>query len=546
MGQLAIDESSWQYQAEECEKVCESFEYFLNDYCYIEDKIAKKPILFKLWPEQAKIITKLLTALLLIILKARQLGLTWLCAAYAIWYCMTKPMKLVVVISAKGEWAVEFMERVYFILNFLPDWIYPPTIKDTSEVLRFQHRNGVTSTIKSLTTTEAGAQSKTPDILILDETCWNPYIRSIYKASKPGIDAAGGRIIVISNSIKNAPGWGWTREKFTDSMKKLNSFVRIFMNWRSRPDRPNNFKEIQLQEGFDEEDFIQEYPETEEEAISAATGSYFGKTLTRHDKFINDNNISGITGYLKKNREKEFEFIQEDKGVIELWRWPYFQCKDWDGYFWRNRYAMGSDVSEGLGQSYSVAYVMDRLLDELVCRARSNRLDAVQWAKVLYDLGHWYCNGIDEEGGSEDALNCVERTGAGQTTVKELSKMKGSNQYVRIISGKIGSGLTKELGWHESEQSKYILCDDLKAWFRTTNGGFYCPILIDEASTTIKHEGIKKIGPEDSTKLWDCVVAAGCTIQASQFLEGPPKKIKRADTGWLKRLQDEGKSNWVK
>jgi len=474
-----------------------------------------------------------------------------MCAAYVLWFAMTKPMKLAVVISAKGEWAVEFMERIYFMLNFMPEWLYPKVVKETTEVLKFEHivktENGyetVNSTIKSLPTTEAGAQSKTPDILILDETCWNPYVKQIYNASKPGIDAAGGRIIIISNSIKNAPGWGWTRDMFTKAYKKLIDMAFVFMPWQDRPGRPKNFREIQASsEGMDEQSAIEHYPETIEEAISAISGSYFGKTLDRHDRFIREHDIKGTNGYLQRNKvTKDIEFIEDENGIITIWRYPYYLHKDWGGRYWTKRYGAGADISEGLGQSYSVGYIIDRKLDELVARIRTNRLDAVEFAEQLWLLSQWYRSGR-KEGGYENALICAERTGAGQTTVKELHK-KGANQYVKIIPDRVGNTVSTQLGWSESEQAKHELCGDLKNWFRITKGGFYCPILVDEASTTIKHEGTRKIGPEDNTKFWDCVVAAGCTIQASYFLGGAPEEIKPSLTGWKKELQPK-RSVWV-
>ena len=514
------------HNIDECCKVAESFEYFLSTYCQIEDKEKKAPVLFKLWPAQLRILPLIMFAFRLVILKARQLGLTWMCAAYVLWYAMTKPMKLVIVMSAKGDWAVEFMDRIYFIINFLPPWLYPPISKQTTEVLRFNHANKVTSTIKSLPTTEAGAQSKTPDILILDETCWNPYAKEIYNASKPGIDAAGGRIIIISNSIKNAPGWGWTRDMFVRAWKGLIDFQYVFMPWQDRPGRPENFRETQASaEGMDEQSVIEHYPETIEEAISAISGSYFGKTLSRHDEFIRDHEDTGTDGLLNveinpDTGSEKIVFVP-GQGFLTIWRKPYHTEKD--SQLWVKRYAIGADISEGLGQSYSVAYVIDRKLDVLVARIRSNRLDAVEFADQLWWLSRYY-NSSTREGEDCNALICCEVTGAGQTTVKELQK-KGANQYVRLMPGKIAGVVTKQLGWHESEQAKHELCGDLKHWFRITAGGFYCPVLIDESSTTILHEGTRRIGPEDASKHWDCVVAAGCTIQASYFLGGPTYAI---------------------
>lgn len=535
-----------EYRIGELFKICQSFSYFLESYAHIEDKVAKRPMLFRLWPAQWRILPDIEVERLLVILKARQLGLTWLCAAYTLWITITQQMKLSVVISAKGDWAVEFLERVYFILKLLPSWVYPPVEKDTTETFRVRHYNGLYSTIKSLTTTESGAQSKTPDLLILDETCWNPYVREIYSASEPGIEMAKGRIIIISNSIKAAPGWGWTRTKFIEAWRQENDFKYIFMPWQDQPGRPENFREIEMtRKGKDEQDVIEHYPETIEEAISAIAGSYFGKTLSRHDVYIRDSGIEGDCGSLRRGSlGDDLEFVSDDRGIMEVWRWPYHIIDNWDGLYWYRRYAIGADISEGLGQSYSVGYVLDRLKDELVCRVRSNRLDATEFAKVLYWLSYWYRSGT-LGGDTELALICAERTGAGITTVKELSRL-GANQYVRMVPGKIGSEMTKEFGWHESVKSRHDLCADLKAWFRTTEGGFYCPILVDEASTTIQHEGTERIGPEDSTRHWDCVVAAGCTIQSGYQLEGSPKKLYPEVTdGWRYRAGEEGRSNWV-
>ena len=170
---------------------------------------------------------------------------------------------------------------------------------------------------------------------------------------------------------------------------------------------------------------------------------------------------------------KELELIQEHDGIIEVWRFPYHLTEKWEGEWWTNRYCIGSDVSEGLGQNYSVAYVYDRLLQEFVVRMRSNRVDAAQWAKLLYRLSQYYANGDEYTAPLkmqlQPCLICVERNGPGQTTVRELANM-GANQYLKIIEGKVGEPVTKQYGWHETEESKHILAGDLKTYFRNTKG----------------------------------------------------------------------------
>jgi hypothetical protein len=88
------------YQLEENKKVNASFEYFLDKYVYIEDKEKKCQLKLELWPEQRKVIHDLSDENLLILLKTRQVGLTWLCAALVIWLARKHPLFLSIIISA--------------------------------------------------------------------------------------------------------------------------------------------------------------------------------------------------------------------------------------------------------------------------------------------------------------------------------------------------------------------------------------------------------------------------------------------------------------
>jgi hypothetical protein len=135
----------------------------------------------------------------------------------------------------------------------------------------------------------------------------------------------------------------------------------------------------------------------------------------------------------------------------------------------------------------------------------------------------------------ERAILTVERTGAGQTTVKRLEELK-ANQSVRITSGKVGKQLTSELGWHESQQAKHELCGDLRRWLKEMHGSIWDAELIGQCQTWIQDE-MGRLGPEEG-KLGDCVMAAGCTIQAHQYL-GPAERIEPKEDGWLSRWQNE-------
>jgi len=510
------------------------FILFLDNFVWFEDKELKRPAKLVLWPEQRKIIPQLTNELLLILLKTRQIGLTWLTAALVLWLALKHPLHLSVIISHGEDHAIEFLNRVYFILDRLPDWFAPKKegdivcgvkLKTRNRQMIIFERNGTESIIKSMPTTEMGAESKTPNVLIIDEAHTIREVESIFNNSFPGIEQAKGRVIVIANSVKSGPGWPWVRDTYQKSRQGINNFSRIFLAWMAHPGRPADFRSKMVQSGMDEQDVIEHYPETEEEALQSTTSGYFGKTLLRHPL---ENTIIGWKGAIVKNRMNEYDFQMDKSGIGELWRVPYNQAPDYDGLPWLRRYCIGSDVSEGLGLSYSVAYVMDRLLDEFVFRLRSNRVDAYEWSKLLFNLSNYY----------DRALLCVERTGAGQTVVKELMNL-GAPQYQRMVAGSASeTQIGAEIGWSESQQAKYDMSEDLKNYYAQTKGTVYCPVLLDESATWIKYEGSMKLGPEEG-KLGDCVIAAGMTIEASIFLGGKPEKVEAPVTGWLARVHKE-------
>lgn len=502
-----------------------------------------------------------MSARLVEILKAHQLGFTWIfVAAYTLWCSITKPLHQVIINSFNEDAGAEIVKRIVFIRDRLPEWLYPPLGTDNNLIQEYQHRDKkgilVPSTIQVIPATEKGGQSKTPNILIFDESCWNRYVDKAYNSSLPGITQAKGKIIIISNAIKSAPGWPFTRSVYVGSMNGQNEFNRIFLPWWANPERSREpvqgmvdgkgqpmtlFKWQMLRSGgtnggmMTEEDFEQRYPETEAEAISTLGGSYFGTTLKRHQ-----NTRKGVVGTLKRE-EGGIVFNADPRGMLEVWRFPYSLVAGWDNTHWCRRYAIGSDVSEGLGQSYSVAYVMDRQHDEMVARLRSNRIDAYSWAEQLAMLGEWYsgANEWSRVGGvkQQKALICVERTGAGQTTVRRLIELNAT-QYLREIQGQQGGGHTKEYGWSETQQAKQDLSEDLRTWFRQMKGQLYDAILIDECSTWIKHEGTLKLGPEEG-HYGDCVIAAGCAIQASHFLGASPERVNAPDTGWMAKILEK-------
>src|SRR5579871_6693682 len=84
---LPCTETEAKHYLREVLKCRKSFPYFCDRYCQILADSGRDGdwVPFRLWPTQRRVATLLQQRRLLAILKARQLGLTWLVLAFALW-----------------------------------------------------------------------------------------------------------------------------------------------------------------------------------------------------------------------------------------------------------------------------------------------------------------------------------------------------------------------------------------------------------------------------------------------------------------------------
>jgi hypothetical protein len=464
----------------------------------------------------------------LIALKTRQCGITWLAAAYVLWRAIFHANELIVIISAKEDLAVEFLDRVKFIFDRLPSYLKPRVYKRTNTELTFGFEekdplgnimlSGLGSSIKSLPSTPDAGQSKTVTLLVMDETALNRYNREIWSAAEPTLEHSAGQAILISNPTKDGPGWPWTRKIYTDSMKGLNDFGRIFLSWMTVPGRNTNpedplyFITVQKRKGLDDTDISKQYPTTEDEAIAAATGGYFGSIPA---KFKPMDGVNGNLHVTEKN-VVQFEESPRRKGILEIWRWPKKN--------WKNRYCIGSDVGEGLGGNYSVAYVYDRHLQEVVARIRTNQVDADKWARELMLLGVYYYN----------AKIGIERNGPGISTIFSMQNArKYHNLYVRRKPGRTKGSYTSEIGWLTTDESKQVMCSHLKSYMRDVFPNVPCVFFMDECSSFVQIG--EWLGPEEGA-FSDCIMALGITLQVSRETGECMEISEEKEKGWREQL----------
>ena len=133
-------------QKAEWERCRRSPAYFMEHHCQVYDATAWVWLPFGLWPAQREVLLDLEQHRLTVILKARQLGLSWLVVGWALWLMLFQPAATVLFFSKRDQEAVHLLAfRLRGMLDRLPDWLRPELIADNDHDVEVQWvgRHGV-------------------------------------------------------------------------------------------------------------------------------------------------------------------------------------------------------------------------------------------------------------------------------------------------------------------------------------------------------------------------------------------------------------------
>lgn len=226
-------------------------------------------IQFKLWDDQISVLTLIINNQKIVVLKARQNGLTWLCLSYALHQLLFHPIAMILVYSLRDEEAIAMLSdtKLEGMFKRLPEWMRPDVIQKSKH--RWLFANG--SEIRALPTT--AGDSYTATMAIIDEADLVPNLNETLQRVKPTIDA-GGKLILISRSNKKKPK-SLFKQIYRAAKKRANDFVDAFLPWFSRPNRTPEWYEKQKAASMAEtaslDNLYESYPASDVEALAPST-----------------------------------------------------------------------------------------------------------------------------------------------------------------------------------------------------------------------------------------------------------------------------------
>ncbi len=246
-----------------------SFPYWLDTYGCIYDPAARGWTPFRLWPAQMALAGQLQAGRQFVILKARQMGLTWLCAGCALWLMLFRPAATALLFSRRDDEAVHLLKfRLRGMYDRLPAWMQAARLDVAND-----HELRLSNGSAALAFPTTGGRSYTATFALVDEADHVPELDRLLDAVKPTVDA-GGRLILLSTADKGRPGSPFKRI-YEAARTGENDYAPVFLPWRARPDRTAAWYAA-IRRDFEQRDgctdsLFGEYPANDVEALAGRT-----------------------------------------------------------------------------------------------------------------------------------------------------------------------------------------------------------------------------------------------------------------------------------
>lgn len=344
-----------------------------------------------------------------LILKARQLGITLLACAYALWLMLFRPGSTSVAYSYTEDEAKKLLDASWAMFQALPDIlknhvevVTPKRTELASEWIRLRHKNGQLASFQALPATRKHGHGARVTFGIMDEAGRQDYAREIYTAINPATSRGRAKLVIIStaNGRSNPEtGEGNFFHHLYENRREYKLAFK-FLPWNLEPSRDEAWYQSEAIK-LPEVERNQQYPLNESDAFRLSGALYFD---SRDLDFYSENSIyPTLTGQFYLVGRREAEFRKSSEGFIEVLERPKTNTK----------YAIGIDTSTGRGKDYTSGDVIDLSSGAIVACFRA-KMEAPLAAIQFHYLGKWYNGaklGIERQGGYGESLIYALRDG---------------------------------------------------------------------------------------------------------------------------------------
>jgi hypothetical protein len=355
--------------------------YFFNKYLRIQHPV-KGLIPFDTYDFQNECVKDFIENRFNIVLKSRQLGLSTLVAAYAVWMAIFQREKNILIIATKLSVAQNFITKVKTMIRSLPSWLLlPEIVANNKQQIQFNHG----SSIKAIPTSEDAGRSEALSLLIVDEAAFVRNFDTIWTGIYPTI-STGGRVVILSTP--NGVG-GQYYKLYTEAESNLNEFNPIKLMWDVHPDR-------------DEEWFKKTTGNMSQRQIAQ---EYLCDFTTSGDTFLDNESIAWLGKMVQ---------APLDRGGYDMNVWI------WKHPLSAHSYILSADVARGDAKDFSTFHIIDVDTGEVVAEYKG-KIRPDTFAELINEFGLKY----------NKALVCPENNSYGFATILKLQELRYPKIYYR-------------------------------------------------------------------------------------------------------------------
>ena len=413
--------------------------YFMNRYVKIQHP-QRGTIDFKTYTFQNECTQHFIDNRFNIILKSRQLGLSTLVAAYAVWLAVFYKDKNILVIATKLSVAMNFIKKVKIALRGIPSWLLLPELTGNNKQ-SVEFSNG--STIKAVPTSDDAGRSEALSLLIVDEAAFVRNFDELWTGLYPTL-STGGRAIILSTP--NGVG-GQYYDLYMKAEAKENEFNPIKLMWDVHPERDDYW--------FDKETKNLSEKQIAQELLCdfAASG----------DTFLSSEDLDFLRLCVKNPLERWGP-------EMNVWLWKYALSE--------HKYIISADVARGDGKDYSAFHVIDTSESEVVAEFKG-KIPPDEFAILLNEAGKRY----------NDAVICPESNTYGYAVLVKLKELKYPNIYFSNQKDKYavlyGNGSIGKAGFSTQTASRAKILTKFEEIIRNKQIKIYSSRLYEEMKTFI-------------------------------------------------------------
>jgi len=353
--------------------------YFINNYAKISHP-QKGLIPFKTYDFQSELLNTFQDSRFTIVLKARQLGISTISAAYIAWLMLFHRDKNVLVIATKFQTAANLVKKVKAIHKHLPDWLRISNISIDNRT-SFELSNG--SQIKASSTSSDAGRSESLSLLVIDEAAHVDGLDELWTGLYPTLSTGGG---CIALSTPNGVG-NWFHQTCIDAESSKNDFDLVTLPWDVHPDR-------------DKQWFEKETKNMSRRQIAQELECNF--------------NMSGETVFHPEDMQHIRDNLQDPKYRTgfdrNLWIWEEYKPG--------NNYMVSADVARGDGNDFSTFHVFNLEASEIAAEYQGKPTPDM-FANMLGEIGREY----------GDALMVVENNNIGWSVLDKIQEAVYENLY---------------------------------------------------------------------------------------------------------------------